>query len=323
MLIYYARAQGILYYMQRTRIFSFIAICILMLSSSVLIFCHLQTPPKLPRAYYSSHSLDTIPTPIQHIVLILEENKPATDITTHNAPYTSSLIHTYATTAHYYAITHPSLPNYIALTSGTTASITSDCSPPSTSCQANVRNIADSIEQSGRTWKEYAESMPSACYRFNNGAYVVRHNPFMYYPDIIANPFRCMAHVVPYTQLASDLATTTSLPDFSFITPNVCNDMHNCSIQTGDKWLSQEVPKILHAPAFVTQHSLLIIAFDEGENDDNNTLTIFAGSAAKHGYVSQTYYSHYSLLHTIEAAWSLSPLTNNDRGAPVMSDMLQ
>lgn len=288
-----------------------------------LVLLNHRRPSHLPTA--PPHSSAPVPSnsgPLAHVVVILEENKPASAIiSSPDAPYINRLAQSGALAKNYLAVTHPSLPNYIALTSGTTAGITTDCNP--LDCPAKVPNLVDKIERSGRSWKEYAESMPAPCSLTNSGEYAVRHDPFVYYPDIRNNRARCQSHVVPFSQLAHDLASTTSLPAFSFITPNVCNDMHDCSIQTGDDWLAREVPKLLHSPAFTKQLSLLVVIWDEGSGSNNVVPAIFAGSAAKSGYVSSAAYSHYSLLHTIEAEWHLAPLTPNDRSAPLMSNLLR
>lgn len=261
---------------------------------------------------------------IDHVVIIVEENKPSSNIIGNEAaPYINKLAQEYALASNYRAVTHPSLPNYLAMTSGTTAGISNDCNPPGGSCVAKVASIADEIGKSGRNWKMYAEDMPAPCTATNSGSYAVKHNPFMYYPGVTDDGASCAAHVVPFTQLSSDLGGTSTLPDYAFISPNLCNDMHNCSIQTGDAWLSQQVPAILASPAFTKQNSLLVITWDEGNSGSNTVATIFAGPAAKKGFTSTVKYSHYSLLHTIESAWGLAPLTSNDGGAPVMSDLLK
>ena len=143
---------------------------------------------------------------------------------------TSPLIKQSALATNYSGVTHPSLPNYLALTSGSTDGITTDCNPPSAGCIVNVKNIADLVAASGRTWKEYAESMPSSCYQYNAGNYATKHNPFVYYSDIVNNQQLCASHVVPYTQMLTDLKSASTTPNFAFITPNLCNDMHNCGI---------------------------------------------------------------------------------------------
>jgi phosphatidylinositol-3-phosphatase len=261
------------------------------------------------------------PTPLEHVFIILEENKEVgAVIGNSDAPYINSLAKQYATANNYYGVTHPSLPNYLALTSGSTNNVTTDCTPPSAGCELNVTNIADEIEKSGRTWKEYAESMPSDCYAQNVGEYATKHNPFVYYTDIVNNAARCQAHVVPFTQLATDLQTVHTTPGYAFITPNLCSDMHDCSVAEGNNWLAQNVPTILNSKAFTTQNSLLVITWDEGDSNSNHVPTILIGPNVKKGYRSNTQYDHYALLHTIESEWSLQPLTANDKQAPVMSE---
>lgn len=280
----------------------------------------------LPKQYYAQRgdASPAAPPALDHIIIILEENKPLTSLVgSDDAPYFNALLKQYATAGHYYAVTHPSLPNYIALTSGTTAGISSDCNPPSATCQAVVPNIAGSLENAHKTWKAYMESMPAACTTTNAGDYAVKHNPFLYYPDIRSNTTRCRTHDVPFSQFVSDLKSTDTLPDYAFISPNLCNDMHNCPVKTGDNWLAAHVPAILSSPAFTQQHSLLVIVWDEGDSGDNNVPIVFAGPAAKQGYTSAAYYSHYSLLRTIETVWKLPTLTDNDRSAPLMTDMLR
>jgi phospholipase C len=263
------------------------------------------------------------PGALDHVVIIVEENKPSQAIIGNSdAPYINKLATDYALAGNYQAVAHPSLPNYLALTSGTNAGITKDCSPGA-QCTAHTASIADRIAQSGRSWKMYAEDMPAPCTAKNSGKYAVRHNPFMYYPGVTDDKASCAAHAVPFTHLAEDLKTTSSLPDYVFISPNMCNDMHDCPVATGDAWLSREVPNILASPAFTTQNSLLVIVWDEGDDNSNKVSTIFAGPAAKKAYKSDAAFDHYSLLHTIESLWGLAPLTDNDKNAPVMSDMLK
>src|SRR5438105_935267 len=111
----------------------------------------------------------------------------------------------------------------------------------------------------GLRWKAYMESMPSACLTTDSYPYAVKHNPFVYYNDIRTNASRCQSHVVPFTQLSTDLQSASTTPSYSWITPNMCNDMHDCSIATGDAWLSSHLPAILTSPAFTTQNSLLLL----------------------------------------------------------------
>ena len=262
---------------------------------------------------------------VAHIFLILMENHSASQIIgSSEAPFINSLARQYALAADYSALFHPSLPNYIGLTSGSDQGITDDRSPPTAGYAVAATNIADRIEASRRTWKAYAESMPSPGFAASDTSlYATRHVPFLYYKDILDNSARLKAHVVPLTRLAPDLASVNTTPDYAFITPNLCNDMHDCSVAVGDKWLSQIVPLILGSPAFTSTPSLLVVTWDEGTDSDNHVATIAAGSAAKRGYQSSTPYDHYSLLHTIEVVWGLQPLTANDAHAATMAALLK
>jgi acid phosphatase len=279
-------------------------------------------PTPSPAPSSPSSAASSASTPIDHIVVILEENRPATSVIGNAAaPYLNSLATDYAHATNYSAITHPSLPNYLALTSGTTGGITTDCAPGG-SCLVSGPNLAGSLQKAGLSWKMYAEGMPGPCVAGDSGRYAVRHNPFMYYPGVTSNPAGCGAHVVPFSQFAADLASPSGLPSFSFISPDLCNDMHSCSIKTGDDWLARNVPQILDSTAFTAQRSLLVVTFDEGDSSDNVVACIFAGPAAQRGAVSSTRYTHYSLLRTIEEGLGLAPLTANDAGAHPMTDML-
>jgi hypothetical protein len=261
---------------------------------------------------------------LAHIFVIVDENKSYGEVVGSSAaPYINDLVARYALATNYFALFHPSLPNYIALTSGANHGITDDRSPPGAGNEIAVANIADRIEASGRTWKEYAESMPSAGYAFDSGEYVTKHNPFVYYTDIVGNAQRVRTHIVPLTQLATDLRSVATTPDFAFITPNLSSDMHDSPVATGDRWLSHTVPLILQSRAFRTTESLLVVTWDEGSDRDNHIATILVGNSVKVGYRSGRRYDHYALLHTIEGAWHLAPLAGNDAHAATMNEFFK
>jgi phosphatidylinositol-3-phosphatase len=240
----------------------------------------------------------------------MENEEAGSIIGNATAPYINGLANSHGLAASYFAVSHPSLPNYLALTAGSTFGITSDC----TGCFVNATNLADQVEASGRSWKAYMESMPSSCFVGDAYPYMQKHDPFIYYDDIRGNAARCDSHVVPFTQLSADLSAGT-VPNFAWITPNMCNDMHDCSIATGDSWLASVVPGILASPAF-TNGGLLFITWDEGSSNAGccgnaaggqvATLVIAPNGIA--GLRSTTNETHYSLLRTIEDAWGLNPL---------------
>jgi hypothetical protein len=280
------------------------------------------TPTSVPSSTPTSTAAPSItPTPtststaggvpnFSHIILIILENREYSSVVGNSSwPNFNNLASNYALLTQSYAVAHPSLPNYIALTSGSTQGITSDC----TSCFVNATNLGDILEQNGKSWKGYMEDMPSPCYVGNSGDYVQKHNPFIYYDDIRTNSNRCASHVVPLTQFDTDLSNN-QLPDFSWITPNLCNDGHDCSSSISDSFLGSEVSKILASPSF-DQNSLLIITFDEGSSGSSccglpssaggHIATLFISSLAKAGYQDSTSYDHYSILKLMADAWGL------------------
>ena len=227
------------------------------------------------------------------------------------APYVNSLAASYGLATNYYAASHPSLPNYLALTAGSTFGIASDC----TTCYVSATNIADQVEGSGRSWKAYMEDMPAPCYLgASSGNYAMKHDPFLYYNDIRNNAPRCAAHVVPFTQFGTDLASG-QVPNFSWITPNMCNDTHDCSVATGDAWLHNVVPAITGSAAF-RNGGVLFITWDEGSSSAGCCADAWGGHVATlvisprviSGYRSAIAENHYGLLRTIEDGFRLGHL---------------
>jgi hypothetical protein len=250
-------------------------------------------------------------------VIIMENHAEGQIIGSADAPFINGLAASYGLAANYTSVAHPSLPNYLALTGGDTFGVTTDC----TDCFQNVPNlVADRITPAGKTWRAYMESMPSPGYVGDAYPYVQKHDPFVYYDDIRTNPAQ-FANVVPYTQLATDLASAQTTPAFGWITPNLLDDMHDGTVAEGDTWLSAAVPAILASPAFTTQNSLLFITWDENDYAPGNQVTtLVIAQGVPKGFTSQVAYNHYSLLRTIESAWNLAPLTANDAAATPMSD---
>ncbi len=252
---------------------------------------------------------------IKHIFLIVMENKSYYQIINNpSAPFINNLAKNNFLTTNYSGVTHPSLPNYLSLIGANTFGIHSDCN----NCSVNAKNLIDLLEEKNITWKAYMENMPNSCFLGNSYPYAQKHNPFIYFNDIKNNTRRCN-NIVSLQILDKDLKNDSTTPNFVWITPNLCNDMHDCQITIGDNWLKNEVNQILSSPAFTHQSSLLFITWDEGEILNNHIPLIVAGSVVKHS-TSNTSYNHYSLLHTIEVIWNLPPLNNNDRNAPIISN---
>jgi acid phosphatase len=247
-----------------------------------------------------------------HIVLILLESRDYSSVIGNlQMPQINALAINNALLSNYYAVTHPNLPNTIALMSGSTQGITSNC----TDCFINQPNLANEIEASGRTWKAYLESMPAPCFLGNQGEYVQSHNPLLYFDSIRLDATRCDRSLVPLTNLNSDLANN-QLPNFSLIIPNECNSGQTCSDAIVDKWAGDMVAKLQASPALGT-NSLIVVAFDQGSAASTQGccgMTLPAGGkvavvvispSALPDITDNTLYSHYSLLKTILMAWNL------------------
>lgn len=239
-----------------------------------------------------------------HVVVVVFENKerPAV-LGSRAAPTFTSLAHRYADLTDYAAIAHPSLPNYLALVSGSTWGIHSDC----TACTVSGRSLADTLGAAHRTWKTYAEGYPSS------PRYAKRHDPFLYFRSVLADPAR-VRRVVPLSQLSHDLALS-QLPDYSLVVPDLCHDMHDCSVDVGDAWLRGFVPPLLRLP-----QTVVFVLFDEGSSGVGGGGAVAAlalGTAVRPGSRATARITHYGLLRTIEDAWGLPRLGASARARPI------
>ena len=256
----------------------------------------------------AARAVEAVPD-FQHVIVIVFENKEEGQVIGRSAaPTFTAMARRYAMVTRYYAVTHPSLPNYIAMISGSTHGIRRDC----TGCVVDGTNLADMLEEAGRSWKAYAEGLPrpgftGAKYR----RYVKKHVPFLYFRNIAGSPSR-RVHVVPLKQLHADLAGD-ALPDFALVVPDLCNSMHDCPIRTGDKWLRATLPPLLRLP-----NTVVFVTFDEGTRrpDGNHIPALVLGTAVSPGSRFAELTGHYGLLRTIEAAWSLPLLGHSARVAP-------
>jgi hypothetical protein len=247
----------------------------------------------------------------EHIVIVVFENKEyGTVIGNPAMPYFNILAAAYTLLDQHYAVTHPSLPNYIAMISGDTQGITVNCED----CYIDAPSLPDLIEASGRTWKTYQESMPEPCFMGSTVLYVQKHNPFIYFNPIRLDPLRCAASVVPLGQLDTDLAAG-ALPDFIFITPNLCHDAHDCPLSQADAWLDSLMDKLVPVLEAGGDQYLIALTWDEGQGNHGccglpepaggRVATVLVSPLAKNGFKDDTQYTHYSLLKTIAEAWHL------------------
>jgi phospholipase C len=269
------------------------------------------------------------PHAYRHVIWIWMENRSFSDIigNTSQAPYINSLAASCGLATNYHNTTHPSLPNYLSATSGLAQAhlpVLSylDCGP-SVVCNTS----APSIFGQGESWKAYSESMPSNCATSDSGEYKVAHNPPPYYTSLSG----CARRDVPYTQFATDLAAGT-LPAFSFITPNLIDDMHDGTIAQGNAWLAANLPTILDSSQYRAGTTAVFLTWDEGSGgypiedcDDTaatdascRVATIVISPSTPPGTTSGTFYSHYSLLATTEQLLGL-PRLGQAASSPTMT----
>lgn len=243
------------------------------------------------------------PAPPPHVFVIVLENRSYSQVV--NSGYIADLVAAYGVATNYHGVSHPSLPNYLAMTSGSTWGIVDDGWHP-----LPAGGLGAQLDAAGLSWRAYMEGMTAGCYR-NVNRYALKHNPFAYYGG------QCPAQVVPFSQFASDM--TGSVPQFVWITPDLCHDGHDCSNSVVSDWLSQVVPTILGSDAW-KDNGVLFITYDEGEDSANSVLTLVIRDRQVNQRSSVTY-DHYSLLASIEDLLGL-PRLGNAATAPTMSDLL-
>jgi hypothetical protein len=233
-----------------------------------------------------SETATPLPRPDHTVVVIMENHAYSDVIGNPSAPYIASLRKAGANFTDSHAVTHPSEPNYLALFEGDTENLTDDSCPHT----YHAANIASVLVASGQTFLGYSESMPSNGYTScNNGNYARRHNPWVNYANVPAS-----------VNLTFDSfpANYDELPTVSFVVPDLCHDMHDCSVATGDAWLESRLDRYVQWAG--SHNSLFILTFDEdGGTATNQIATIFVGPMLQSGEYSARI-DHYSLLRTLE-----------------------
>jgi hypothetical protein len=249
------------------------------------------------------------PGSINHVVVVWLENHEYTAVTASSMPYLYGLGTTYGRSAQFYAVAHPSLPNYLAFWSGSTQGVTNDATH-----NLSATSLSNQMATAGRSWRTYAQNYPatSGCHTASSysggvdgpgvaGTYVRKHNPAMSF-TYVSGSSQCN-NIQP-------LAAFDPSVNVAFVVPNLCNDAHDCSLATADTFLRGFVPKVTGAPDWA--HTLLVVSFDEGTTSTNGGGHIFT-VVARQGlsrFVSTTQHNHYSLLRTIENLNGLPCLAN-------------
>jgi phosphatidylinositol-3-phosphatase len=240
-----------------------------------------------------------------HVFLIVMENHSFDEAMT--GKYAASLAAKYGVATNYHAVAHPSVPNYLALTSGSTWGVRDD------SYHALPRqDLGTQLTRAHVSWRAYMEGMTGAGCIDSPVPYDPGHNPFAFYGG------GCPSNVVPFTAFGTDL--TGSTPRLVWITPDRCHDTHDCTIATGDDWLRQVVPQITSSPAWKSS-GVLFITWDEDDGSaGNHVLTLVIAAGLDHR-TSARPYTHYSLLATIEDRLGVGRLGQAAQASP-MSDLI-
>lgn len=250
-----------------------------------------------------------------HVVLIVLENREFGEVIgSRDAPFINLVAEEGALATRYFATTHPSLPNYLALLGGSTYGVRQNC----TDCLTSGPNLATQLSAAGISWRAYMGGMPKACFEgAEYGAYVKRHNPFMHSRSIVSKPALCR-RVVPESRLYADLSAGR-LPAFAWLSPDLCDDAHDCRIAAADRYLEGLIPRITRE---LGPHGLLILTFDEGTSDrgangqrgGGRVATMLLGPDVEEGTRLRAVFDHYSLLAALEDRFGLARL-RHARGA--------
>ena len=263
----------------------------------------------------------TLPA-FKHVFVVVEENNNYSSVIGNSSmPYLNGLAKTYGLGTQYYANTHPSIGNYFLLTTGQiitnndgyTGTVTAD-------------NVVRHLMTAGKTWKSYEENLPYAGYvQPDVDLYARRHCPLSYFSDVI-NSSSEKRNLVPFTQFANDLASG-HLPQYSFITPNLCNDAHNCSLATADGWLKKNIAPLIGSSTF-KNGGLLIILFDESSNDNTHgggrvAWVAVSPQFSKMGYKSTTLYQHQNTLRLMLQGLGVTAFPGAARSASNMVEFFK
>lgn len=230
-----------------------------------------------------------------------------------SAPYLTGLAHACATETDWSDVGSPSLPNYLGATSGSTWGVADDADPASHPIAGD--NLFRQVRAAGGSERSFVESMPVNCEQVSQGLYAAKHNPAAYYVGA-GDSAACQADDVPLSGFPAQLASGT-LPTFTSITPNICDDMHDCSVDSGDQWLSTWVPQILDSPAYRSGTTALVVVFDES----SPVADVVVAPSVHPGTVAGAAVSHYALLRATEEMLGL-PLLGEAASTPSLRAVL-
>jgi phosphatidylinositol-3-phosphatase len=259
------------------------------------------------------------------VFTIIFENEAADTVITPSNPNFWKLSHENGTATSYVSTTHPSLPNYIMLTSGSTNGVITDGDPKANVVVGGNANLADQLDAAKIPWRAYMEDMGPSCNFDSTATYSAHHDPFLYYQSMTSDPQRCSDHVVDFAQnFQSDL--DSGAYKYMWITPNMCNDMHNCSGPVADAWLGETVAKITASKAYQNGGAIFIL-FDEGSlrilgSGADLATIVMSPNLVSPSFVSSTFYDHRSYLATIEDIFGMPRLPTTVDATPMSAFFL-
>ena len=254
-----------------------------------------------------------------HVFLVMEENHSYSSVIGNSSmPYLNSLAQQYSWATQYFANTHPSIGNYFELTTGQI--ITNDDGYQGT---VSADNVVRDLLNAGKSWKSYAESLPSVGYTGGDVyPYCQHHNPFTYFTDVV-NSQNQRDNLVPFTQFATDL-NNNQLPEYSYIVPNMQDDAHDGSLAQADNWLKTNIAPLIASSTF-QKDGLLVITFDESFDSDTQhgggqVAMLLISPLAKKGYQSTTFYQHQNTCRVLMQGLGLMSFPGSCEGAEQMSE---
>ena len=310
--------------------------------NTVATFHNTFAPANVPTIIAHANVTATLTTPTtpatgkKTVFLILMENHNWSDIKdSSSAPYINHTLLPQASYAEQYYNPpgiHPSEPNYLWLEAGSNFGISDDANPDANH-QNTTNHLVTLLNKAGISWKSYQEDISgTVCPLTEDGSYAPKHNPMVFFDDVTntndAHSSYCIAHVRPYHELATDLQQQTGAR-YNFITPNLCNDMHdscaplNDPVKQGDTWLARHLPAILNSQAY-KNGGIVFITWDEGEGGDGPIgMIVLSPDAKGGGYANTIHYTHSSTLRTLEEIFGVTPLLGDAAQATDLRDLFK
>ena len=256
---------------------------------------------------------------VDKVLVIVEENRSVVDVEAH-MPFLMSQARTFGTATNFYAIRHPSLPNYLTLAGGSTFGVTDDRAPDEHPLKGP--SLFGQLVSAGRTAKTYADAMPTNCSRKSHDTYATKHNPWTYFDDS-AERAACERFDVPSGSPSGgaliDDVKSGQLPTFALVVPNICHDGHDCSAATADDWLQSWIAAIQKGPDFTSNRLAIVITWDEDDNHSGNQVPMVVIHPSLQGKQVTKHLDHYGLSAGIARIGGVSPLRDADKGTDALA----